>query len=645
MRKLSFACVRIIFVVGLLMSAFVFSSCSKDSSDDGMSVNENGFKIIKTATDKSGAASVRVDRNAQSVSLVFNVSDSYTITTDGSEWLSITSGESGEKGVSRGLKLRLTSNIASDAVARKADVFITIGQNEACRLATIMQMQISFDPIVEWVDERLSTEYYWLDKYNELKNEGEINYKLTDKEFLTDALTGKKWYEGNVKVNEDDGYQTEDGWHLFSYLIKYSATKAATKAATRASSTQGFGIELCYTVIAYTNSSNYAFLIDHVYPDSPAYDKGLRRGDIIKQVDGLNITSSNYQNLFNMIQQSSSSSISLGVQETDAQGESRLVTYSLASGGYYASPVAFSGLLEENEANGFEFGDKKIGYISYLTFDSDFDSELIAAIDELSKAGATDLIIDLRTNGGGSVDTSSYFASMLLPESYVGKEMVTLKRHPKNEEGDSPVLFVSQVDLDDKTTLTLPHFDLKNVYFITSEGTASASEMLIMGLRAQGINAVTIGKRTMGKDCGMDVRVVQYGSVYYEFAPITFMNVFPGYDVDFSDGIAADVDFDRLRDQITDEDVREALRWYPMPEVGGDWGNYLVDIALGETVAKILGGTIFSTSSAEGKIFRLPTAGVTRSGGEGRYQVATIAKPKAMGMYVRSEKVVELEVE
>ena len=139
------------------MSAFVFNSCSDDSDDDGkMSVNENGFKIIGTSVDKSGAASVQVDGRAQSVSLVFNVGDSYQITTDGSEWLSINSGESGEKGASRTLKLQLKENTDKEQGQRIALVYITIGENEACKLATVTQSQMTLDPIVEWVDNRLA---------------------------------------------------------------------------------------------------------------------------------------------------------------------------------------------------------------------------------------------------------------------------------------------------------------------------------------------------------------------------------------------------------------------------------------------------------------------------------------------------------
>ena len=166
-----------------------------------------------------------------------------------------------------------------------------------------------------------------------------------------------------------------------------------------------------------------------------------------------------------------------------------------------------------------------------------------------------------------------------------------------------------------------------------------------MGLRAQGINAMTIGKQTTGKDCGMDVMIMSYGGDYYEFAPITFMNEFPNYKVDFSEGIKADVDFDVLRAQTSNEQLQEALRWFPLPEQGAYWGNYLEDIALGEAVAKILGGTIFSSASAEGKVFDMPRLKAATRSQQGREKVATLPNTELQGMYLRHKDVVVLDAE
>ena len=608
----------------LIVCVAIFACSCLDSEDD-TTKTKNGFEIIGTpVNEKDGSAKIYCDGRAQSVSLSFNVYEDYTITIDNSDWVSINPGdEKGEAGVSRGLKLQLAENTGD--MTRGATVYITVGDNPRCKLATIMQSVSTLDTIVKWMDERLENEYYWLDKYRELKQANKIDYSLTGSEFLTAALTGNKW--GNV--NKDDGYVGADGkWHLFSYLRQYSASRAASDVEP----TFGFGIELCWTVIVF--SDGYGFLIDHVYPSSPAEVAGLQRGDLILQVNGQSISANNYETLFYSIQTPTSKSISVGRNEVNAAGGNVIRKYDLAASYYHPSPVAYCDLLKENTELGFVFGDKKIGYISYMSFDGDYDDELISALAYLERSGATDIVIDLRANGGGSVMSSSYFASMLLPASYAGKEMVELERHKENEYGNSSVEFVSEVEIDEQK-ITLPHLNLNSVYFLTSGDTASASEMLIMGLRAQGIEAKIIGTRTMGKDCGMDVMTVSLGSTYYEFAPITFMNIFKGYDVDFAEGIEADVDFGMLKMLVKDEDVKEALDWYPLPEVGGVWGNYTVDIALGEAVANILGGTIFDVPSAQGKVFRHPAVVKTRAANRQRAdKFKTIESNRSVGMYL-----------
>lgn len=632
-KRILLASVQLMLVCGFLFSSAMLSSCTEEDTE--LSVGANGFKIIGTSTDSNdGSAKVSCNGRAQSLSLVFNVADSYSITTDGSEWISIESGAEGVAGASRGVKFKVMANAGEEI--RTAAIYITIGANPRCKLATVTQTITTMDAIVKWVDERLSGEYYWLDKYNELKQKGEIDYDLTGSAFLKAALTGNKWGTGKNKVNKDDGYAYTDAngkpaWHLFSYLHQYAATKASTDASVN----YGFGFKLYNTVLAYRNSPYYSFVLEHVYPSSPAAQAGLRRGDIIHQVNGEYIN--DYELAADLLLSPTSPTISVGRKQTNAAGESEIVTFSLKASDYYESPVAYCGVLQENVEAGFDFQGKKIGYISYLTFDGGYDDELIAALDRLAKEGVTDLIIDLRNNGGGSVFSSSYFASMLLSEAYSDKEMVTLKRHEKNEDGDDVIPFVSEVEID-KKKVQLPHLNLQKVYFITSDGTASASEMLIMGLRAQGIEAVTVGKQTMGKDFGMDVITVQYGSSYYEFAPITFKNCFPNYDVDFSEGIAADIDFDVLYNQVQDEDIQELLYWYPMPEQGAYWGNYLVDIGLGEAVANILGGTIFSTESASYR-----AAKTRASFGERAVRGATLELPQEMGMYIRKQEVEILE--
>lgn len=619
-----------VYVAMAIMSMMGSISCSSDGDeDDGL--GKSGFAIVGTATKPTGAAVVSCDGRAQSISLIFKVNDSYEVITDGSDWLSIVSGGAGEAGMSQSLKLHISEN--AEGGSRVANVYIKVGDNELREMAEITQSSLSIEAVVKWMDTRLVKEYYWLEAYCKAKDAGKINYDLRGQEFLNKALLGLG------SVNRDDGYVDANGErHLFSYISEYSASRAL--AGT--SAVRGYGFDLCYTIISFSDSPNYAFLLEHVYPGSPAEMMGFQRGDMIMQVNGNNINGTNYTNLFNTLQSGGMGAISVGKRETMSDGSKKIVTYDVASGEYYKSPIACSMILSENEAYGFDFGDKKIGYISYLSFDSDYDDELIESMKKMEQEGVTDLIIDLRNNGGGAVYSSSYFASMILSSDYVGKTMVVLERNVANENGNDEVPFVGEVKLSKEQSVELPHLNLQKVYFITSDNTASASEMLIMGLRAQGVEAVTIGTQSLGKDCGMDVMRAQYGAKTYEYAPITFMNRFENYDVSFADGIPADIDFSVLVNEVADEDLKGTLDWYPLPELSVGWGDYLGDIALAESVANILGGTIFPSSGASAR-FTMPHTLKTRASAETLKRGVELERPAIRGMYVTHPEIIEIK--
>ena len=80
-----------------------------------------------------------------------------------------------------------------------------------------------------------------------------------------------------------------------------------------------------------------------------------------------------------------------------------------------------------------------------------------------------------------------------------------------------------------------------------------------------------------------------------------------------------------------------------MPEEGAAWGNYLTDSALGEAVANILGGTIFPTASTQGRVFDTPRLKATRSTQSRGHETISFSTPKVQGMYLHSDKVVEIE--
>ena len=587
-----------------LSAVAVVGSCSNDDEGDGF--GNRDFVIVGTTTNSDGVAVVSCDGRAQSISLVFKAKASYVITTNGDEWINIVSGERGEGGNACSVKLKVTDNMSGGM--RSTDVYIEV-EGKRSRLAEITQSVITMDAIVQTMDKRLEAEYYWLDGYKRIKQAGKIDYTLTGQNFLNGALLNM----GNVNLS--DGYYDSNGKRrLFSYVKEIGTSRASEGASL----TNGYGVALCYTIIAYRDTPNYGFLVEHVYPGSPAAMEGIQRGDEILTVNGKSIDSSNYSSLFNTLQSGSGTSITIGRREAG-----NVVEHTLSSGSYYKNPIACAMVLEEQSGTGYEFGDKKIGYISYLSFDHDYDDDLATTLRMLQSQGVTDMIIDLRSNGGGHVITSAYFASMLLSEEYVDKPMVVLERHKDNMNGNTIVPFYHTMSFDDEE-IELPHLGMDKVCFITSDNTASASEMLIMGLRAQGVTATTVGKTSMGKDCGMDVYRISHSGKVYEFAPITFMNRFENYNVDFSEGIIPDVDFNALKNGVLSEEIKNDLEWFPLPERGVVWGDYMGDIALREAVANILGGSSISSVSQA----------ATRAVEPKPLRKVEMPRPMEMGMYL-----------
>lgn len=579
------AMAKVAVVVALLAAVPAMNSCSKDNTEE-TKVSGKGWTIASTiSTDADGAAKLSCSGAKQSVSVTFSVDGEYEIDTDGSEWFTVAMNGTGTAGQSRVVKFNVAGNTAD--VMRTATAYITVKGKERVKFATLSQSVVTIsDPVVKWIDERLSKEYYWLDEYNEKADAGEINYELAYNEFLSKALL-------SMKTNMDDGYIDYQGKRkLYSNIQRYTTTKADT----RASQINGLGILLCSIVwqIGEGAMPNYGFAVEHVYPGSPAEAAGLQRGDIITSANGEVFTSANYSNAWINIVYSGYSSVTFTVMQPDdsEQGWSEN-TLTMNKGPYYENPVAYCGLLKENKESGFVFGDKKIGYIVYLSFEAAFDMELINSIKGLKAMGATDIIIDLRTNGGGSVFSASYFGSMLMSADKVGKNLVTLERHKSNILGSTKVPIVNEVKIGNEI-VELPNLGLEKVYVITTSSTASASEMLVMGLRSQGVEAYTIGQTTNGKNCGMDVMSRNYGSYTYEFAPITFMALYDDYDVDYADGIVPNVDFTTLPEHFAQDSwMYYALSIFPIPDMGQLWGEYLYDVAVSEAVARTIGGTVF----------------------------------------------------
>lgn len=405
--------------------------------------------------------------------------------------------------------------------------------------------------IIDYIDQRLSQEYYWLDEVEE--KQSLFNRNLKWENYLDASLA-------MLSTNSDDGYINSKGQRVFySYIRKSNSTTRATVA--------GFGIGLHYTIaVIDSENQHYGFVVEKVYPDSPAERAGVLRGDVITMIGNSYINPSNYATRFNSIEQNTASSLELKLRR---QSDNTTHDVELTKDSYSETPVIYSDVIEVDN--------QKIGYLAYTSFVGEYDEELLNAIREIKAQGATDLVLDLRCNSGGSVLSAVKLCSALLPIDYEGRVLCHLERNKRNT--------VVQKQADYLVENSGEILRLERLYVICSDYTASASELVVMGLRGLDFPVMLIGSQTEGKNCGMDVTTRTISNTTVEFAPITFMcfNA-KGYG-DWGEGIVPDID-------LTSEDNEYGVcdKNYPLPRT--TWGDYQHDIALATALAKLTGKSL-----------------------------------------------------
>jgi C-terminal processing protease CtpA/Prc len=149
-------------------------------------------------------------------------------------------------------------------------------------------------------------------------------------------------------------------------------------------------------------------------------------------------------------------------------------------------------------AKSFEVNGQKIGYLMYNGFTNEFDEDLNDAFGQLKSEGVTDLILDLRYNPGGSVNSSRLLSSMIYGTN-------TEDLYIRQRWNDKIQAAFDDSDLEDYFAETLSNGSpintlmLDRVFILTSRSTASASELVINGLDPY-VEVITIGTATTGKN-------------------------------------------------------------------------------------------------------------------------------------------------
>jgi len=180
-------------------------------------------------------------------------------------------------------------------------------------------------------------------------------------------------------------------------------------------------------------------------------------------------------------------------------------------------------------------GEKKVGYLMLKSFINSTNDELDAAFTKFKADGVTELVVDLRYNGGGWLDGSEHLASLITGGGLKDKLFTRLTYNGKHQDYNSDYHFKDYSQ----------SLELTKVVFIATGGTASASEVVINGLKPY-IEVAIIGDTTYGKPVGMN----PMSHCDYTLVPITFKLANADAYGDYFDGMPADcaADDDVTRD-------------------------------------------------------------------------------------------------
>jgi C-terminal processing protease CtpA/Prc len=319
---------------------------------------------------------------------------------------------------------------------------------------------------------------------NNNNNNDSNQFSLAEKKFVHNLfLTEYLWYDD---VSQNIDYTSMNTPQLLiNNLVtpkdKWSFTMTKKEYENYVNQkTSGFGF-------GYRSQNDFTIYIVRI--DAPAWGK-LYRGDTIVAVNGQAVSQQNIAQASANAGQASTFTVVRAGQE---------VTVSLTPSNY-TFKVSLGKVIQHNTKN--------IGYLRYDSFTDNSVAEFEKIFTTFKEANIQELIIDLRYNGGGSIQAASNLLDNIT-NAYPNKRQVYLDWNANYTKENSSYTFEG-TDLQDGNELTM-----QRVIFLVSQNSASASELVISALEPYLTKSkvVTIGTKTHGKPVGMSGKA--YGNNYY----------------------------------------------------------------------------------------------------------------------------------
>ena len=379
--------------------------------------------------------------------------------------------------------------------------------------------------VSDFIWQGLNYFYYWQSSVPDLAD-SKLNNDQTYAQYISQNPEPKTFFQ-SLKHEDDRFSVISDDYDEFNQILD----------GTQASN--GLEFSLLY---ACQNCEELVGYVKYILKDSDAATKNIQRGDFFLGVNGTTLTASNYVDLLfgenltytlNMAEIVDGSLVENGVEVTLTKQEN-----------FESNPIQEEVVIDVNGT--------QVGYLMYNQFLARANESLNEAFGRFQTAGITELVLDLRYNGGGSVQNCVYLASMITGQ-FNGDVFAKQKWNSKLDsywaERDPESIYDRFTDQIDGGN-AINSLNLNRVFVLSTNETASASELIISGLEPY-IDVVLIGEATTGKNVGsitvydyVDNEGTKNPDHKYVMLPIVFKVSNKDGFADYADGLQPDIEIE-----------------------------------------------------------------------------------------------------
>ncbi len=290
----------------------------------------------------------------------------------------------------------------------------------------------------------------------------------------------------------------------FHYTIDTSAYRAQQQSAE-----PNYGLEFAFLSRTVPRDVRVAY----TEPGSAAAGQGIARGAQVLSIDGVDAVSG-----------IDTSTLNAGLLPKTA-GESHSFTFKFLDGSTQSITLATSNAARTPVQNvrSIDTASGRVGYLQFNDIVAPAEAQLVAAVNQFKSDGITDLVLDLRYNGGGLLDLASELATMIAPPAATAATTFERLRFNSKSASNTAVIPFHAVSrgLSVPAGQPLPQLGLSHITVLAGPDTCSAAESVVNSLRGVGVKVDLVGGTTCGKpygfypkdNCGTTYFAIQFQGV------------------------------------------------------------------------------------------------------------------------------------